>query len=92
VSGLGLVGHNALDQVGLALLVDQELSDAAVPGSDVCEKFLQAFDASVGEGGSAFVGPIVDMDNFAVVDVVGVPADHLDQLEAPIVFATWSIV
>jgi hypothetical protein len=46
-----LFGHDALDRAGLALLVDQKLTDAAVPGSDIGEEFLQAFDAAIREGG-----------------------------------------
>lgn len=38
----------------------EELKDTAVPGSDVGKELLEAFYATPGEGGDAFVGAVVD--------------------------------
>lgn len=80
--GLFLVGHDAFDDVRVPLLVDQELMDAAVPGSNVGKKLLEARDATVGEGGETLVGPIQDVDHPAIVDIVWIPADDLNEFEA----------
>ena len=56
--------------------------DAAIPGSNFGEELLEAFDAAVGEGGKALIGPIEDLDHLAIVDLVRISADNLDELEA----------
>lgn len=52
------------------MLVHKELPDTSVPGSDIGEEFLQAFDPPVREGGDALFAAVVDMDYLAIVDVV----------------------
>ncbi|MGI9506187.1 MAG: hypothetical protein ACR2RE_24360 [Geminicoccaceae bacterium] len=64
------------------MLVEQELMDAAIPGSNFGEELLEAFDAAVGEGGKALIGPIEDLDHLAIVDLVRISAGNLDELEA----------
>lgn len=61
-SAFSFVGHDALDQVRIAFLIDEELSDAVGPGADVLEELLKAFGSARGECGDAFLGPIDDVD------------------------------
>jgi hypothetical protein len=54
------VGHDALDDVGITLLVAQELADPAIPSADVGDEFPQAVDATVREGLDPLFGSVVD--------------------------------
>ena len=77
-----LVGHDALDDFGVTLFAAQELTDAAFPCPYVCQKFLKAFDATVCEGRDPPFGAVVYPDHLAIVDVVRIGADDLDEFEA----------
>ena len=70
-----------MDEVEVTLLVAQELEDPAIPCSDVCEEFLQAFDAAVREGFDPFLGAVIKPDHLAVIDVVGIGGDDFDEFE-----------
>jgi len=59
----------------------QELTDAAFPCPYVREKFLDAFDATVCEGLDPLLGAVVYPDHLAIIDVVGIGADNLDEFE-----------
>lgn len=76
-----LVCHYALDHFGIALFIDQELSDSSVPCPDIGQEFLEAFNAPIREACCAVVGPVVDVHHFAVVDVIRVGRDLSEQFE-----------
>ncbi len=80
-SGFGLVCHDALDELGLAVLVDEELSDASSPRPNVSKELLQILDAAFGEGGDAFYRPIIDLNHLAIIDIVVVHSDLLKEFE-----------
>ena len=52
------------------MFIEQELADATIPGADVGEELLKAFDTAIGEGDKGEVGTIVDLDHLTIVDVV----------------------
>ena len=54
----GLVGDDAFDDVRVAVLVDEELPDAAGPGSGVGDELLQAFDAPAVNAVTLLSGPV----------------------------------
>jgi hypothetical protein len=76
-----LVSHHAFDHFWIALLIHKELADAAFPSPYICEKLFDAFDPALGESGDAVFRPVVDMDHFAIFDIVGVAGDFLKQFD-----------
>jgi len=75
------IRHDAFDPCGIAVLFDEELMHAALPGADICYELLQIFDASAGKGDDGLVGSGDDIDHFAIVDVVWIAGDFFEQLE-----------
>jgi hypothetical protein len=76
-----LVCHYALDYFGIALFIDQELSDSSVPCPDVGLEFLEAFNAPIREASCAVLCPVLDVHHFAVVDIVRVGGYLSEQFE-----------
>ncbi|MDQ0138106.1 hypothetical protein J2T08_006051 [Neorhizobium galegae] len=63
------------------MLVGKELVNASLPGADVGEEFFQSLDAPVGEGRDTLFAAVMGMDHLAIVDIVGVAGDFLDEFK-----------
>ena len=58
------------------MLVEEERPNTSFSGAEISEEFLQGFVSAVGEGGNALFST---MDHLALVDVVGVAGDLLEE-------------
>lgn len=76
-----LAGLDALDLFTVALLVGKELANASLPGADIGEEFFQTLDAPVGECRDALFAAATGKDHLAIVDIVRVAGDFLDEFE-----------
>jgi hypothetical protein len=70
-----------LDHFWIAFLIHEDLADAAFRRPYICEELLDAFDPALGESGGAIFRSVVDMDYFAIIHIVGVAGDFLEQFD-----------
>ena len=83
IVGAGQPGGEPLDGgLELGVGVGEGLELLGDPGQRdllVAPALLELLDAAVGEGLDPFLGAVVDPDHLAVIDVVGIGADDLDE-------------